>query len=70
MSHLDLGNQSLQHPGRRVPMPEQLGNPQQLCTAFEANELELGGLGNPDKVSTALREVKIMKQGSSRRWIA
>lgn len=46
--HLNLGNQSLQNQGRRVPMCEQLGNPQQLCTAFEANELELGGLGNPD----------------------
>lgn len=48
---------------------KQLENPQQLWMGFEVNELELGGLGNPDKVSTALGETKVMKQGSPRRLI-
>lgn len=67
---LGLGNQTLQCRGRRMSLCKQPGNPQQLCTAFEANESMLGGLGNPDEVSTALREAKIMKQGSPRRRIA
>jgi len=48
VSQLRLGNQTLRCRGRRVSLCKQPGNPQQLCTAFEANESELGGWENPD----------------------